>query len=224
MSSIGGLPLASLSLSYPASGAWWASALLAGASSLPDIGPTTIVVGDLTLAGSVVLVGEEGVSNVRAIVRGAPGLWLPLPRGESWQANGGVRLKTVLAALAKTTGETLVQPADVSVGTSYSWPAAGRYVDSTGAMVLRRLVALGAVPTWRVEPGGTVRFDAWPASGAADAKGRLDRRRIAIGARYVALDSAATAFLPGATLEGLPIGRVVFAETAAELRAEVWQR
>ena len=221
-SSLGGVPLTKLYCHVPPSGAWWAEVAFASGQA-PAIGPATLTVLDLALVGKVVRSGEDAPGEPWAIVRGAAGLWEPLLRGESWQSDEGVRLKTVLTVLARATGETLTLPTDANLGEAYGWPSAGPQTPSTGLRVLDDVVRRGAVPTWRVEPAGAVRFDAWPASDVADARGRVSARRLAFGRRQVGLDNAARAFLPGAILEGVPVVRVTFREHAGEAQAEVWE-
>lgn len=223
-SKLGSVPLTTLTCHVPGSGAWWATCTLPKGTELPALGATTLTIGsDLTLAGSVVVSEEEAPSVARVVLHGGPGWWLPLTRAESWQSDGGVRLKTVLVALALAADESLVLPADGSLGRAYGWPKWGPAAPSVGSMVLDDLVRRGAVPTWRVSPEGPTRFDAWPSTGAADSKGRVLRREMTTGLRLVGLDNAAKAFLPGATLEGRPIARDVFRETAGELRVEAWE-
>jgi hypothetical protein len=90
--------------------------------------------------------------------------------------------------------------------------------------VLHDLVIRGYLPTWRVDPAGVTRFDAWPSLGAADGRGRITERARARGRRSVGLDVQVRAFLPGATLEGLAIKRSIIHEHAGELRAEVYDQ
>lgn len=221
-SKLGARALSTLTCNVPGSGAWWATATLPMGAALPELGAATLTIADLSLVGAVVISEEEAPGVASVTLRGGAGWWLPLVRAETWQSDAGVRLKTVLEALAKATGETLTQPTDVSLGKAYGWAAWAPTLPSRGSMVLDNLMVRRAVPTWRVSPEGPTRFDAWPTLPAADTKVRLIRRGNT-GLRIVGLDNAAKALLPGATLDGRPIARVVFRETAGELRAEVWE-
>lgn len=223
MSSLDGKPLAMLACTVPPSGAWWATVLLEPGVTPPALGRVTLTIADLSLVGAAVAVDEEAPEQWQAVLRGGPGWWLPLARAESWQSVGGVKLKTVLTALQKATGETLTMPADRSIGAAFGWPSGGAYAPSTGGMALDALVRRGALSTWRVEPGGGTVVTPWPSIGAADGKVRVLRRVGSNGLRVLGLDVAAKAILPGATIEGVPIRRVTFRETAGELRAEAWE-
>jgi len=225
MSILGGAALARIDVCHiPPSGAWWASVVLANGATAPAIGPTTLKIGaDLSLAGGVIRSGIEAPSQPRAVVVGAPGLWRPLARAETWQSDAGVRLRVALEALARATGETLILPPDKSIGNAFGWPASGALAPFAGSMVLNRLVALGALSTWRVEPAGAVVVTPWPSIGAADVKGRLEPRNAVVGRRRLRLDTRAAAFLPGATIEGVTVARSIFSEDADGLRVELWE-
>jgi hypothetical protein len=227
MSALGGSRLARIDVCHvPPAGAWWASVVLASGAAAPALGPTTLQIGsDLPLVGAVIRSGIEAPEQPRAVVVGAPGLWRPLTRAETWQSDAGVRLKVVLQALARATGDTFVLPADRSVGPAFGWPMAASYAPSTGAMVLGRLAdpnGIAALSTWRVAPSGEVLFTPWPATGAADSKGRPEPRNAVVGRRVMRLDTRAMAFLPGATIDGVAIARSIYREDADGLRVEAW--
>lgn len=225
MSSLGGQRIAALAAFVRHAGAWWADVLLEPGVPAPAVGATTLRIGaDLSLVGAVDRVDEEAPKQYRAIVRGAAGLWRGLARAESWQSDAGVKLRTILKALAKATEETVAMPVDEVVADAYGWAASGPLAASTGAMVLDDLVLRGALPSWHVAPSGGVLCEAWPVLAAADGKGRLLRRDTTVGMRVMGLDTRAAAFLPGATVEGRPIARAVFRERAEELRVEAWER
>jgi hypothetical protein len=234
-SSLAGLRVASLECHVPPSGAWWASVVLPQGTTTPPLGRATLAIGsDLTLVGDVVRTGEEEPSNFRAIVRGGGGWWLPLATAASWQSDNGVKLSTVflalLAAVLKARAaadlggtETLPIPLpDPRIDAAYGWPAAGAVGPSTGAMVLSDLVRRGTLPTWRVGADGGTVATAWPTLKAGDAVGRVEKRRLDVGMREVALDTRAAAFLPGGSIDGVTIKRSVFRERAGELRVEAW--
>ena len=94
-----------------------------------------------------------------------------------------------------------------------------------GRDVLADLMTRGAIPTWRVDPAtGRTRFDTWPSIGAADSAGRVMSRNLARGRRHVGIDVRVAAFLPGSTLEGVATRRLIVAETARKLTAEVYSK
>ncbi len=222
MSTLDGKALATLACTIPPSGAWWATVLLEPGVAAPVLGGATLTIADLSLVGAVVSAEEEAPTQYRVELRGGPGWWLPLVRAESWQSAGGVKLKTILVALQKATGETLTMPTDRGIGAAFGWPAAGPYAPSTGALALDALVRRAALPTWRVEPGGGTVFTAWPSIGAAGIRARALRRSTVTGRRSLGLDVAAAMLLPGATVEGVVVRRVAFREVAGSLGAEVY--
>lgn len=224
MSLLGKAPIAKLECHIPAAGGWRATATLAG-GAVPALGATTLTIGtDLVLTGTIVDADEDAPGRPNVIVYGGAGWRLPVARGESWQSSGGVRLKTVLTALQRATGEPLAMPTDVSLGEDFGWPMASPFAPFPYGDVLGILVRRRAVATWRVAPNGDTRFDPWPSLGAADAKGRLLRRNLDVGLRVYGLDARAAAFLPGSTVEGITTARITYREDAGKLEAETWER
>jgi len=214
-------------LHVPPAGGWYADLHL-DATTLPALGAATLTVGDLSLVGTVTDSAFDdhptGGAKPRVVIEGGAGWARPLPREGRYEAAGGVRLLTVLRDLADLVGEPYDAPTDAPLPASYRWPASTPREPVTGADVLADLMARGAIPTWRVEPGGRTRFDAWPSLGAADAFGRVMRRNLARGRRTVGLDNRVAAFLPGSTLEGVATRRLIVRETASKLEAEVYER
>jgi len=203
----------------PVGGYLFAGHLTDGAP--PAAGASTLTLGDLTIAGAI-LPGRGGTDSPDKpsfVFAGGYG-WrtlLPAP-GASWSSPTSVRLSTVLGSLAAICGESFDAPTEAKLGPSYGWAAGVR-----GRAVLADLVARSAISTWRVDPKtGRTTFAPWSTLGPADAHGRIEDRMLAFGGREVALDNAVAAWLPGATVQGVTIARVVFRERAQELRAEVW--
>jgi hypothetical protein len=213
------------SLLIPPAGGWIADVSL-DSTALPPLASTTLTIGDLQLVGAVTSAAYDdhpvGGARPRVLVEGGAGWGLVLARGGAYDAPGGVRLSTVLADLAALAGEAYDAPDDVLLPGQYSWPAPGPYWPVTGRSVLADLVARGAVPLWRVAPSGRTRFDAWPSTGAADGSVRVTSRNLARARRHVACDQRVAALLPGATLEGVEIRRVLIHETASAITAEVY--
>jgi hypothetical protein len=228
VSTLGTLRTLRLGVHVPPSGAWFGTVAL-DSSVLPALGPTVLTIGDLSLPGSIIRRGFDDHAGsgalVTATVRGGAGWRLPLTRKGEYASTGGVRLSTVLRDLATFTGEPYAAPTDVSLGTAYAWQAHALLAPVHGEDVLADLVRRGYLPTWRVEPfTGLTRFDAWPAIGLADGRGRVLSRSLARGRRTVGLDVVAAAFLPGAALEGTVVMRTIFREDASDLRAEVYEQ
>lgn len=217
------------SLAIPPAGGWQCDLDL-DATAVPALGAATLTVGDLVLPGTVTAAGAEdnptGGARIRVTAEGGAGWSRPLARAGRYEAPGGVQLLTVLRDLAELAGEPYTAPPDVLLPAVYRWPASTPREPMTGAHVLADLMRRGAIPTWRVEPGtGRTRFDAWPAQGAADSSGRVVRRSLSDrGRRTVGLDTRVQAFLPGGTLEGAPIRRLLIVEDSSKLAGEVYSQ
>ena len=213
------------SLLVPPSGGWIADVAL-DSTALPPLGSTALTIGDLQLVGAVTAAGYDdhpvGGARPRVIVEGGAGWGLVLARGGAYEAPEGVRLSTVLGDLAALVGEPYDAPDDVLLTPGYGWAIPTAHWPVTGRAVLADLVARGAVPTWRVAPSGRTRFDGWPSSGAADGAVRVTSRNLARARRHVACDQRVAALLPGATLEGVTIRRLLVRETASAITAEVY--
>ena len=229
---LGGRRVLTADVQVPSSGAWWGTVTL-DASSLPPLGATVLTIGDLVLAGAVVRSDwDDAVNGGRPIatVRGGAGWGRPLVdrNGDaiegSYSSAGGVKISTVLQDLAKMTGETIGPiAADVSIGRWFSWPKHRPLAPVHGDHVLADLVARGYLPTWRIEPStGRTLFTDWPSIGFADGRGRIVDRARDRGRRTVGLDVQVAAFVPGATLEGIAIRRLILRASASELSAQVY--
>ena len=214
MTTLAGARVTSLFCTIPPSGAWWA--VVAPETSAPGPGPASLVIGDLALRGVVLAQrgGDDAPGSSPVVVVGGAG-WRSLLPPASYRSPQGVRFVTVIADLARACAEPIDLPADKLIGQSYV-----RLGGRSGSEVLSELVRGNCISTWRVAPSGRTRFDAWPALGAADAHGRVESRDLVRGLRRVAVDAAASAFLPGATLEGTRIARTTYREDAGELRVE----
>jgi hypothetical protein len=219
MAFLGGRHMTDVGLVFPPSGGWMLRGHLETGAP-PASGPTTVKIGDLSLVGSVLPSrgGVDSPDHPSVVVAGGYGWRTQLPVG-SFSSPSGVRLTTVLAALAATSGESYGAPAEVKLGQAYGWTAGTR-----GREVLAALVARGALATWRVDPtSGMTVFTPWPSLGAADTHGVIEDRDLATGARYVALSDSVRAWLPGATVQGATIARTIITEHDGETRAVVWE-
>lgn len=225
MSTLAGLPVIRGETTIPPSGGWFGTYLL-NSSTLPALGPTALVIHDLVLVGRIIrrdFADHPGGALVTATVQGGAGWRLPVTRAGTYASSGGVRLSTVLRDLAAMADESYTAPAEVTLGTAYTWQAHTPTSPVHGADILADLVWRRFVATWRVEPfTGLTRFDAWPSLGRADGRGRIVARDLARGRRTIGLDVAVRACLPGATIEDALITRTVLQETASDLRAHVY--
>lgn len=219
MAYLGPRRLMSLELDVPPSGGWMLRGHL-DTGDPPAPGAATVSIGDLVMPGQILpnRGGTDSPDHPAVVVAGGYGWRTVLPMGSHGSPNG-VRLSTVLAALAGLCGEAFTTPPEVKLPASYGWTAGTR-----GRQVLADLVSRGALPWWRVDPatGGTV-FAPWPARGAADAFGVIEDRDLASGARMVALSASIAAWLPGGTVQGAPIARVQFREHDGETRCTTWE-
>lgn len=220
--------LAIHSLHIPPAGGWLADVWL-DATALPALGPATLTVGDLVLVGRVTQAGMDdhptGGARPRVTHAGGAGWDTLLTQAGAYDGHGsGVRLSTVLRDLANQCGETYDPPAvDSLLPLFYRWPASTPREPVRGRDVLADLMTRGAIPTWRVDPAtGRTAFSQWPTLGAADSAGRVMGRNLARGRRHVGLDVRVAAFLPGSQLEGVATRRLIVAETASKLSAEVY--
>lgn len=223
MSTLRGQRIYRVELHVPSAGGWWAQVTLE-VGALPAPGPAELKIADLTLHGSVLADrrGFDGPDQPTCVVAGGAGWRALLPRQGEYSSAAGVRLSTVLRDLGAVSGEPYDAPDEKLLGPSYGWSAASSSAPRRARAVLDDLVARRALPTWRVQPNGRTTFEPWPSIGAADGAARVTSRRLAVGARYLGLDTRAAAFLPGATLEGSTIRRVIFLDTAGSLTAEAW--
>lgn len=224
MSNLGGQTIVAADVTIHPSGGCWGSLKLEQ-GSLPALGFTVLQLHDLAMVVSVVRRGYDAPATPRAVVMGGAG-WrrlLPAPGG-GYGSPAGVKLSTVLFDLAGIAGEPYDAPADVSLGPGYGWDASDPRAAVRCRHVLADLIERGAIPTWRVTPGGRTRFDPWPALPAADQHVDLiGDRNLERGVRRFSVKGSAAALLPGASADGVTIARVLFTETSESLEARAWQ-
>jgi hypothetical protein len=218
MALLGARRVTALSLTLPPSGAWLGEATL-DSGEPPTAGTATLTIGDLELSCTVLpdRGGLDAPARPTVVLAGGSGWRTKLPVG-AFASPGGVRLSTVLADLARLTGERVGPATEVQLPPDYGWPAGTR-----GLAVLADLVSRGALPMWRITPRGWTVFTPWPASGAADAFGVIVDRDLARGVRAAALSDRIAAWLPGATVEGTTIARVRLLEREQETRVMTWE-
>lgn len=218
MSTLAGLPIHRAELAIPALGAWRADVILASGEA--PSGAVELVVGDLTLQGTVLRSGLDAPARPHAVVVGAPGWERPLERPLSYQSDAGVRLSTVLQDLATLADEPIEQPTDAQLGRHFAAPMSRTGDPVYLRTVLSALQRTGTLAPWRVDPDGVTRFGARTGS-AVTARATVLGRNEAVGQRRLGIDSPAS-FLPGNTLDGEPIVRLVIREKPGRLEAEVW--
>lgn len=224
MSTLGGQTIARIyELAIPPGGGWLADIALE-TGPLPTVGARLpLVVADLTLAGGTVLsAGFDVPDQARVKVAGGGG-WRALLTRASYFAPGGVRLTTIVRDLAALAREPYDVPTEVILGNAWGWPGSAPTAPVDARAALSALRRKGAIPTWRVQPNGSTSFVRWPASADVTLLGRIVGRDLSAGMRRVELDTRAAPFLPGATIEGVTIRRVIFRETSKLLTVEAWE-
>lgn len=220
MSTLDGAHLSALRLEIPLWGSPYADIILEG-GALPVVGAkATLTVGTLVLVGAIVQSNDDAPDKPHAVLVVGSG-WDGLVTAPiSYQSDGGVRLSTILTALSAAAGETIAQPPDVTVGNYYELVASRmgepvRYRDA-----LNELARAGVIAGWRADGDGVTRFAA-RAPAAITARATVLSQDAELGLTVVGLDDPAT-FLPGATLGGVPVARLVVRETSGKLEADVY--
>lgn len=209
---LAGTPASSVVVRLPPVGVWTAEVELVAPVTLS--GAVALVVGDLTLAGTVVRGGPvEGVASY--LVTGGAGGWSGLPPGAPIAAKGyrndaGVKLSTVLQDAAKAAGERLVLAADKSIGVAFARHAGPAWD------VLARLC-----PSWWVDAAGVTQVGPRPAT-PITAKSKVLAWKRARSIKVLSVDVLAP-FVPGALLEGAPIVEVLIRARHGATRVEVRQ-
>ena len=223
MTLLGSQRTARVDLSVPMFGAWYADVEIeTGAAPVPG-SRLTLTVGDWSGVGTVLpgQVGEDFAAHPHLVIAAGVGWDAPLPP-RAYQSDVGTRLSTVLRDLATDAGEAFAAlPPDVSLGAApVVRPGSAPGAPITGRSVLLGLWRAGYVPPWWVGGDGLTVLGQRP-TGAA--KGRMDimRRDAGVGWKLLGID-APTGFLPGLTIEGQVIRRLVVRETGSALSAEVW--
>ncbi len=114
---LNGVRVISGPVTIPFYGAWVADVVLSDSTEIDT--QATLVVGDLTLIGTIVRQASFVASRSARIVGGKGGWRKTIPaRGYSHQA--GVKLSTVVGDAASECGETIVLASDASLGTHYT--------------------------------------------------------------------------------------------------------
>ncbi len=138
---LNGIRVISGSITIPYYGAWVADVVLADSTTIPT--SVSLVVGDLTLIGTVVRQASFAASRSARIVGGAAGWRKELPsRGYSHIA--GVKLSTVVGDAANECGERIVLASDLALGTHYARDAG----------TAQRVLEIELNGTWWIDPLG----------------------------------------------------------------------
>jgi hypothetical protein len=187
-SSVNGLQIVSGSLVIPLVGAWTADLHLAG--DTPITGAVTVVIGNLTLAGTVYRSDVYGGQTHARLVGGAGGWRTEVP-AQGYGSSSGVSLSAVLGDVAAAAGEQVNVSAPKSVGYGFA------RVAGVASDVLWQMLAQGLIASWYVDPGGVTQTQPWPATTVTSPL-TVTAQSPDAGQVTVATEDYA-AFLPGAT-------------------------
>jgi len=145
---LNGVPVVSGSIAVPLVGMWTAD--LAIATDAAETGAATIVVGNLTLKGTIFR-ADTFAGQTRARVIGGAGGWRKTLPAKPYGSPGGVTLAMVLQDAAKECGETVNVSGSNTVGQFYVRPK------DLASFTLRTFC-----PSWYVDVNGVTQTTAWP--------------------------------------------------------------
>lgn len=223
-SKIGNQILQGVELHWPYYGGAWAR-VSTEAGAVPP-GPATLTIGDLVLVGTILpdRAGLNAPSSWSGIWASGTAWDAVLPPRDGYQADAGVRLKTVLGDLVKECGgPAIVMPPDAPIGAFWSRPLTG--ADGRPWTGKRELTALAQArrlpsPHW-LDAANVTRFGPRP-TGKVSVPARVTRRDLTRGMRLFGVDSP-KAFAPGLSFEGAVISRLVIREKGGEsVTVETW--
>lgn len=218
MTSLGTQTVTRSSIYLPKWGGWHADQTLDG-GELPS-GDVTVTSGTLALKGRVQRAAFDSPAKPRVVVFGGLGWQDLITRPLSFQSDSGVRLSTVLAALSRGSGQPIEQPADKTIGVYYECVASRPGEPVRWANALAELVRDGYAPPWRVDPDGVTRFGPRTPK-AVSTRATALQPDAALGFVTYGIDDPVD-FLPGNTIEGTPIERVIIRETSGKFEVDVY--
>jgi hypothetical protein len=152
--SVAGHQVVSGSIMIPLVGAWTADVSLA--TDAVVAGPVAVVLGNLTLQGFVYR-GDPSAGQTQVRIVGGSGGWRKTVQPQGYGSGSGVKLATILGDVARDCGERVAVSGSATVGTAWA------RLEGNASDVLWQLVALGAIPSWHVDPAGVTQVQAWPA-------------------------------------------------------------
>lgn len=144
---LNGIQIVSGTLAIPLVGMWTADVHIA--TDTPETGPATIVLGNLTLQGTVFR-AEPFAGQTRARIVGGGGGWRKTLPERGYANQSGVSLKMVLSDAASECGEK-VNVTDTQIGPFYARPA------DRASFSLRAFC-----PAWYVDTAGVTQIAPWP--------------------------------------------------------------
>lgn len=154
------IPLTSGHITLPNRGVWHATLALA-AEEPPAVGASvTIVLGTLTLIGTVTRAGAH-VSSSEVVVVGGRAGWRRVLKAKNYRADNNVRLLQVAADLATETGETVVLEPGAERALGYAWTRPA----GAASIALDELE-----PRWWVDAAGVTHIGPRPAGSRVTAQ------------------------------------------------------
>lgn len=221
MTTANGVQVSSRTLHWAKSGTWRMDLLLAEGAKAPVVGSSMNVKSDsgFAMVGKVLRSGLDATDRPHAVVIGGLG-WQSLVKAPlSFQSDGGVKLSTVLDAINGYARETIVKPADRTIGSYYECVASREGEPVRWADVLNDLTRNGLCPPWRVDPDGVTRFgDRVPVTVTDRATLMIADR--AHGTATYGIDDPAQ-FIPGNIVDGATIERIDLRESDGKHEVDV---
>lgn len=220
MSRLGSQEVQRSALYVPEWGGWHLDLTLD--SGTPPTGDVVLTSGTLEMHGRVQRSGFDAPDKPHAVIFGGLGWQGLITAPISFQSDAGVRLSTVLDVLSKGSGQAIVQPRDTTIGVYFECVASRPGQPVRWADVLAELVRDGYAPPWRVDPDGVTRF------GPRTPKEVSTRATVlhvdaGVGFTTYGIDDPAE-FLPGNTVNGVPITRVVIRETNGKFEVDAYTK
>lgn len=154
--SVNGLQVVGGSLLIPLIGMWTADLRLA--TSQMVTGQATVVIGNLSLLGTVYRADDYG-GQVRVRMVGGYGGWRVSIPPQGYGNASGVQLSTVLQDAASACGEQVNVSSNPNVGNAY---VRTQFPTSVAGDVLWQMLSQGFIPAWYVGPSGVTQITAWP--------------------------------------------------------------
>ena len=154
--SVNGLQVVGGSLLIPLIGMWTADLRLA--TSQMVTGQATVVIGNLSLLGTVYRADDYG-GQVRVRMVGGYGGWRVSIPPQGYGNASGVQLSTVLQDAASACGEQVNVSSNPNVGNAY---VRTQFPTSVAGDVLWQMLSQGFIPAWYVGPSGVTQIAAWP--------------------------------------------------------------
>lgn len=190
-SSVAGFPIVAGQLTLPLIGVWTADLQLQGEESLS--GTVSVVIGNLTLLGSVYRSESYGGQTMCRLVGGA-GEWRQQVKAQGYGSSNGIMLSTVLNDAASAAGEQINIANDQSIGNGYARFA---FDQSVASDVLWHMISLGFLSSWYVAPSGVTMTAAWP-SAAVQTPFTVTEQKTDAGVAVIATEDYVS-WLPGCT-------------------------